>query len=649
MSKNPYRCVGVTAAGLPCGSAYVQANGWCWMHDPDRRGEVAARNVRMRERETVERRRRLDDELAGPRETKQLRARRGDLYRRALQVRLFERFDAGQVTLGEAAAELECSESSIYKMRVAWDLDRRAAEAAGEWQMSPGAQAAFDDFELFRARYFRTPETDRPYLMKPYHRRWVKAIRGAVDQGGRQMILSPPRHGKTDLLIHFCVWLIVRNPAVRILWVGGSEDVAAQSIDAVRDALENSEALIADFLPPGVTWRPPSGGMWSATRFKVANRPAGIKSPTMVAVGRGSRLPSRDADFIVCDDLEDIDSVNQPSNRENTRNWFLVSLNTRKMRHTAILYITSRVHPDDLSGHLLDNQQWGRNAIVEHMHDPACVRDPDQPHRHRACMLMPELYPYSYYLEQRSSFSLSGGPERFEMVYQNVDRPLGMRHFTVAVLHPARNMARAVGDIPPGMRLIGGLDPATVGGQAAFLWAYQTRPATSLAMVDLDLEQGGGLVGIRRIVRAWYEGYWLTEWVMEDVDTTRIARNDSELMDYCARHNIRIYSHVTGVNKWDAAYGVTSLVPLFEAGAVDLPYADDRDTRAKTDIYVAQLLRFTGDPRQAKKPNTSDLVMASWFPKDRIRLARLSDVRHAQRTQPDLVSGAGAEFAWPYD
>lgn len=652
MSKNPFRCQGVRADGMPCQSGYAQSNGWCWMHDPDRKAEVDARNVRLRERAKAERRAEIEDELRGPMEPSQERARRGKLYQRALELRMFERMeldpdDPDHLSRGEAAELLDCSESSVYKMQVAYDLDLRKAEAQAGWAMTPGAHAALDDFALFRARYFRTPAGD-PYITKKFHRGWIKALDHAVATGGRQMILSPPRHGKTDLLIHYTIWLIVRNPAIRIIWVGGSEDLAQQAVGAVMDALESNLELRADFLPPGDLWQPPRGsGMWSQSKFKVANRPAGIKAPTMTALGRGSKLPSRDADFIICDDIEDVDSVVQPTGRANTRNWFMVSLQTRKMRHTAIAYITSRVHPDDLSGHLLDNNLWGPGAIVEQMHNPACQKPADATSRHISCMLFPEVNPYGYYLEQKESFQLEGGVERFDMVYQNVDRPLGMRHFDKGVLHASRNMSRAVGEIPPGMRLIAGLDPATVGGQAAFLWGYQTTPTVTQAMVDLDLEAGGGLVGIRRIVRQWYEAYGLAEWVMEDVDTTRIARNDHELMDYCSRHGIHIHSHTTGVNKWDAAYGVTSYVPMFEAGMIDLPYAGD-EARRKTDMYIGQLLRFTGDARQAGKQNQSDLVMASWFPKDRIRLTRYSEIRRARRIEPDMIPTAGADIAWPF-
>lgn len=638
---------------MPCQSGYAQANGWCWMHDPDRKAEVDARNVRLREQGKVDRRVRLEEELTGPMEPSQERARRGRLYQQALAVRLFERMNldpdhVDYLDQAAAAAELDCSESSIYKMRLAYDLDLRKAEAKDGWQLTPGAQAALDDFALFRARYFRTPE-GVPYLTKKFHRNWIKALDHAVATGGRQMILSPPRHGKTDLLIHYTIWLIVRNPAIRIIWVGGSEDLAQQAVGAVMDALESNVELRVDFLPPGDMWQPARGsGMWSQSKFKVANRPAGIKAPTMTALGRGSKLPSRDADFIICDDLEDIDAVVQPMGRANTRNWFMVSLQTRKMRHTAIAYITSRVHPDDLSGHLLDNKLWGPTAIVEQMHDPACQKPDDAKGRHISCMLFPEINPYGYYLEQREAFQLEGGVERFEMVYQNVDKPLGMRHFDKGTVLASRNFSRRIGDVPPGMRLIAGLDPATVGSQAAFLWAYRVTPDIAQAMVDVDVEVGGGLIGIRKIVRLWFERYGLAEWVLEDVDTTRIAQKDHELMDYCSRNGIHMRTHTTGTNKWDQVYGVTSMVPMFDNGQIDLPYADD-EARRKTDMYIAQLLRFTGDTRQANMKHMSDMVMASWFPKDRIRVARYAEVSRATRREgSEMVSAAGAEFTWPF-
>ena len=121
-----------------------------------------------------------------------------------------------------------------------------------------------------------------PFETADFHVNWIKSINKALLTGGQQMILSPPRHGKTELLIHFVIWLIMRNPNIRIMWVGGNEDIAMNSVMSVMDTLEQNEKLKEDFCGPGGTFKPATraGKMWSRSGFTVSTRTvAGIKSP----------------------------------------------------------------------------------------------------------------------------------------------------------------------------------------------------------------------------------------------------------------------------------------------------------------------------------------------------------------------------------
>ena len=72
-----------------------------------------------------------------------------------------------------------------------------------------------------------------------------------IENGGNLMILSPPRHGKTELLIHFAIWQICKNPNVRIMWVGGNEDIAKNAVGSVLDHLDSNDKLIEEFCGPG--------------------------------------------------------------------------------------------------------------------------------------------------------------------------------------------------------------------------------------------------------------------------------------------------------------------------------------------------------------------------------------------------------------
>src|SRR5690606_41257821 len=91
------------------------------------------------------------------------------------------------------------------------------------WELSGEHGPALVEHSLaFRGRWFRTPR-GVAYLTPPFQQRWVEAILRTLVTGGRQIILSPPRHGQSELLFHVCVWLIVLFPNLRILRVGGHE------------------------------------------------------------------------------------------------------------------------------------------------------------------------------------------------------------------------------------------------------------------------------------------------------------------------------------------------------------------------------------------------------------------------------------------
>ena len=88
------------------------------------------------------------------------------------------------------------------------------------------------------------------------------------------------------------------------------------------------------------------GKSWSSSGFTVATRTSvsGIKSPTMVGLGRGGKILSRDCDIIIADDIEDHSSTVQPAARHNTKNWWTTTLGSRKEEHTAMVVIGSRQH-----------------------------------------------------------------------------------------------------------------------------------------------------------------------------------------------------------------------------------------------------------------------------------------------------------------
>jgi hypothetical protein len=536
------------------------------------------------------------------------------------------------ISQSDVARLIGVAKDIVNKMHNAYRIDKSNAVQREDWTTPQEAIESLQKFEDFRDRYFQT-ETGEQYETADFHQKWIGSILDAIDEGGEQMILSPPRHGKTDLLTHFAVWQICRNPNVRIMWVGGNEEIAKNAVGAVVDHLEHNEKLIEDFCGPGQTFKPKnrSGKSWTSGQFTVATRSVtGIKSPTMVAVGKGGKILSRDCDLIIADDIEDHSTTIQPSAREQTRQWWTTTLSSRKEEHTAIVVIGSRQHPEDLYNFLLENPEM--TTIVEEAHSTECVLPENEIELHEDCMLWSSKRSYKWLLSRLHAAETTGGKAIFEMVYLNKAFVDGITMFDVEEVDVCRDVNRVIGHIPPRTQLIAGLDPASTGYQACFLWAVNSDTG-KMYMVDIENQEGGGVIQAKATIKKWHEMYGLAHWVIEENGFQRAIRQDRDLKDYTSRVGIYLEGHQTQKNKFDPIFGVGSMRELFKEQLISLPYGS-AESETKSNIYRRQLIYFsTGASKQSGRNNKSDVVMASWFP-----------LRVIRRLQKERLAEVGLDY-----
>ena len=556
-----------------------------------------------------------------------VRKRRGKIYTDIKESGYAQQILEKKITMSEVAKVLDTSVASVSMAYNAWVEDTETEIKQKTWEIPQVAEKSLQDFKDFRDRYFET-EQGVPYETPEFHIRWIESILEAIDKGEQQMILSPPRHGKTDLLIHFVVWLICKTPNIRILWVGGNKDIAKNSCSSVMDQLENNELLIEEICGPGPKFKPQnrSGKAWSSTEFTVGTRTVtGIKSPTMVGIGRGGKILSRDCDIIIADDIEDHSSTMQPASRENTRNWWTTTLSSRKEEHTAMVVIGSRQHYDDLYSHLLENESW--KTIVEEAHDTACTLPDWNENDHVDCMLWSGKRTYKWLMDRKRAAETTGGRAIYEMVYLNVAMPDGLALFDRVEIEECRDQRRDIGHIPHGVRLIAGLDPASTGYQAAFLWAYDME-ANKLYMVDMNNSLGGGIPQALEIIKQWWTKYNCSHWVIEENGFQKAIRQDASIREFASQHGIFLEGHETYKNKFDPIYGVTAMRPMFQDKIISLPYLSF-EAQEKVNLYTSQLVYFSSAKNKSKTVGTkTDIVMASWFPMRAIR--RMQKERFAE-------------------
>ena len=565
-------------------------------------------------------------------------ARRGPLYKKFIELNYARDMAEERITQAEVAEDMNCTVAHVSRMFAAYKEDMAVAIEQEGWVVPEEATKSLKSFSKFRKRYFLT-EKGVPFQTAPFHTNWIKNILKAIKEGGQLQILSPPRHGKTELLIHFCIWEICKNPNIRIMWVGGNEDIAKNSVASVLDQLETNEKLVEDFCGPGGTFKPATrtGKSWSQTGFTVATRTvSGIKSPTMVGIGRGGKILSRDCDLIIADDIEDHSSTVQPSAREHTKNWWTTTLGSRKEEHTAIVVIGSRQHPEDLYSSLLDNQAW--QNIVEEAHDSNCNIPIEDVEEHYECMLWSGFRTFKWLESRRQDSMTTGGLQRYEMVYLNKAIAGGLQIFNPDLIENCKVYDKFLGVVPPKSYLVAGLDPAATGYQAAVLWAVTYDPF-HMQLVDIDNQHGGGIDQALRVIQEWKERYDLYHWVIEENNFQKAIRQDTRIKEYCNTRGVILEGHETYKNKWDPQFGVTAMANLFEDGKIILPYGNP-ESQVKVDQYKKQLVYFASKG-QKKNKTVSDIVMASWFPMKVIR--RISKTSYASMEYDYEPSYSGFE------
>ena len=125
-------------------------------------------------------------------ERKSASIRRGELYEKLIDLGYAKDLINENITMLEVADELGCSEGHVSRMLAAYREDLLTEKEQAEWETPEAALVALETFKGFRDRYFLT-ERGKPFETADFHMNWINSILDAIDTGGQQMILSPPR------------------------------------------------------------------------------------------------------------------------------------------------------------------------------------------------------------------------------------------------------------------------------------------------------------------------------------------------------------------------------------------------------------------------------------------------------------------------
>lgn len=285
--------------------------------------------------------------------------------------------------------------------------------------------SAAEDEELLRLLLADEPLLDfvpriSPRFTSPAHLAPVAALleRAMLGEPVRALVSVPPRHGKSELLLHAIAWWLARRPADTLGYVSYAADIARSKSRLARDYAGRAGVTLRDDSAALHEWRTTANG-------------------GCLAAGIGGPLTGHGVNGLIVDDpLKNRQDAESPLIRGVGHQWFTSTAMTRVEPGGFVIVNATRWHDDDLIGRLAQDA----DTPWEVVNLPAVSDAGDA--------LWPERWPLGALRARRAEV----GEYDWHALYMGAPRPKGGEVFRV----PARYESLDV----TGARIVIGCDPA---------------------------------------------------------------------------------------------------------------------------------------------------------------------------------------------
>jgi predicted phage terminase large subunit-like protein len=273
------------------------------------------------------------------------------------------------------------------------------------------------DFASFAQASFAElyPQTE---LALGWHIELIAAKLAAVRDGRiRRLIINlPPRHLKSLLAsVAFPAWCLGHAPSLQILCASYAQELADKLSRDCRRIVASP------------WYRRVFPTRLSAARQAMAEFDTTAQG-CRLATSVGGLLTGRGADLIVIDDPLKPEEALSEAQRRAANEWFDHTLYSRlnDKRKAAIVLIMHRLHEDDLTGHVLEQESWERLSLPAFAEETEChplehFWGQERIVRARGAALQPEREGAAVLAQIRRTI----GEYNFAGQYQQAPAPLG--------------------------------------------------------------------------------------------------------------------------------------------------------------------------------------------------------------------------------
>lgn len=238
-----------------------------------------------------------------------------------------------------------------------------------------------------------------PNFSRPDHLAKVAALfeRAYKGETVKAVISLPPRHSKTELMLHAIAWFLAKDPSKQIAYASATAALSRKKSDRARTLAKRAGVDVSKDSHAKDDWRTTTGtgGLW--------------------ACGIGGQINGEGFDLLLVDDPhKGRAEAESPIIRDRVHDWLTADAITRLEPDASIFVTHTRWHNDDLIGRLLERGDWEAVCL------PA-ISDKGE-------ALWPERWPLAKLLQRQDEL---GGPEGYDWVslYQGQPKPDGAALF----------------------------------------------------------------------------------------------------------------------------------------------------------------------------------------------------------------------------
>ena len=506
--------------------------------------------------------------------------------RRTALVKALELGHLGSPSLSEAARYAGVRHGNIQH----WLKSDPAVAAA--WARAQGGfrldeRPELPDFPTFRERYFghQTPE---------HQRAWLEHI----EQHPITAMWMPPGAGKTSFLLAYIAYRLIGNRDLRFLIVCSNEVEARKRVDWLQVALTDHAmyesagrpSLVADFGPFAPKPGERSRLAWTRGYFTVSGRSEPHKDYSVQAIGLRGKMYGSRLDFVLLDDI--VEDYNPEPEQERIISWLLGRVQSRLPTDGKIALLATRVHEQDLYSHFLDETtewtaQWAKLQL------PAL--------NEQGTSYWPEMWPTDELERRRESMR----SRDWALIYQQEALGLPDAPFPLDVLEMSKDPTRRVGEVPQGLPVVVGVDPATAGTCAVTVLAID-RMTKKRYIIECIAKHGlGNREAIKSEIFYAVRRYGAVRAMVEEnfaqLGTDPGLKRQLHLLG-CSLERFDTTDH----RKYDPDHGVLGTAGRFAEGKFSIPDGPGSATNMRPFLDELALWR-------AGRRGKQDRVMALWF------------------------------------